>query len=128
MLTAACLAIALATLGSCCLIAYWVGRTRKLREGEGYLTGRVAGIRLGRDEGLRERDALREELADVRESFSAYVRADATAAAAECARGLIGDDTLTMLATHRAPGRHPQLLTVADVPGLPYTEDEETRQ
>lgn len=77
MLTAACLAIALVTLGLCCLAAYWVGYTRKLRTSDGYFLGRAAGIRLGRIESQRERDQLREELeelAEVKATLAATMR------------------------------------------------------
>lgn len=74
MLTAACLVITLATLGICCLAAYSAGRTRKLRASDGYFLGRAAGIRIGRTESQRERDQLREELAEAKATLDATMR------------------------------------------------------
>jgi len=71
MLTLACFIAAMAALGICCLAAYWVGRARRLRGSDGYFLGRAAGIRVGRDESHRERDQLREELNEAKDTLDA---------------------------------------------------------
>lgn len=145
MLTAACLTIALATLGLSCLIAYWVGYSRRVRADVAFKAGNAQGYREGRLEGARDRDQLREQLAEVNDTldatmlrFEEYVEdhagtypptmwSDAVPPGGQvcaapmpdrpdgicgmpvesepcqehtcrCARGLVGDDTLAMLA------------------------------
>lgn len=61
MLTAACLAITFATLGLCCWMAYWVGRTRTLRDSDAYNAGHADGYQAGILHGERVRNELRAE-------------------------------------------------------------------
>jgi hypothetical protein len=73
VLTIACAVVALALGGVLTLSGYIVGRARKLRDGEGYLAGRAEGMRLGRSEGLRERDDLTERLDEATAEYIAML-------------------------------------------------------
>ncbi|MGH3377912.1 MAG: hypothetical protein ACRDP6_24580 [Actinoallomurus sp.] len=57
MLTAACLTVALATLGLCCWGAYWIGRTSRPAS-ERYLAARASGYQAGIRHGENARRAL----------------------------------------------------------------------
>lgn len=85
-------AATLAALALTMLIGYTLGRTANTRRSAQYKRGLDSGYRKGRIEGERERDRLQAQLDDVRQSFHAYVRADARQAAD------LGDDALEMVA------------------------------
>lgn len=112
MLAAACLTILAAVVGGVYLIGYWTGRTRTVRESEGYLKAKAEGYRAGiahdervraalraeRNQALIERDRIEDALDDLGAMYDQHVARQFVPAIQEAiADAVVGDDTFVML-------------------------------